>query len=154
RSIEGLWEIWCHPSELPDHYSLTYTTFWLEYHLWGLDPLGYHIVNMMLHAASVLLLWRLLVLLHTPGAWLAAAIFAVHPVCVESVAWIAERKNVLSMSLALASMHCYLRFEPAERSTASASLGQRQWAYYVLAFFLFAAALFSKTAVVALPAVL
>jgi len=148
RSSEGLARIWFHPSELPDHYSLTYTTFWLEYHLWGLEPLGYHVVSVILHAASALVLWRLLVLLRVPGTWLGAALFAVHPVCVESVAWIAERKNVLSMLLALASMLCYLKFEPVEGATGAC----RRWAWYACSLFLFAAALFSKTAVAMLPA--
>src|SRR5262249_8247133 len=150
RSLDGLWRIWFHPSELPDHYALTYTTFWLEYHLWGPEPLGYHLVNVMLHAASVLLLWRLLALLRVPGPWLAAAIFAVHPVCVESVAWIVERKNVLSMLFALASMLCYLKFEPSDEMAGDELSARAGWIYYGCSILLFAAALFSKTAVVML----
>jgi Tfp pilus assembly protein PilF len=154
RSLDGLGRIWLHPNELPDHYSLTYTTFWLEYHLWGLEPLGYHVVNVMLHAASALLLWRLLIVLRVPGAWVAAAIFAVHPVCVESVAWITERKNVLSMLTALASMLCYLRFEPAEETTDQMVGNRTRWTWYVCSIVLFGTALFSKTVVVMMPAAL
>jgi len=154
RSLDGLARIWFHPGELPDHYSLTYTTFWLEYHLWGLEPLGYHVVNVILHAASALLLWRLLIVLRVPGTWAAAAIFAVHPVCVESVAWISERKNVLSMLLTLASMLCYLRFEPAWGTTDQTAVRHARWTWYVCSILLFAAAVLSKAAVVMLPAVL
>jgi protein O-mannosyl-transferase len=154
RSLDGLGQIWFHASELPDHYSLTYTTFWLEYHLWGLEPLGYHVVNLMLHAASALLLWRLLIVLRVPGAWVAAAIFAVHPVCVESVAWVAERKNVLSMLLSLASTLCYLRFEPADETIDQTVAGHARRTWYACSIFLFAAAIFSKAAVVMMPAVL
>ena len=91
---------------------MTMTTLYIEYVMWGLDPGGYHVTNWLLHATAVVLVWRLLVQLEVPGAWLAAAIFAVHPVCVESVARICERKNPLSLSLALASMIAYLRFTP------------------------------------------
>jgi protein O-mannosyl-transferase len=154
RSADGLRRIWCKIGAEPDYYAMVYSTFWLEYHLWGLAPLGYHAVNVALHALGALLLWRLLVRLRVPGAWLAAAIFAVHPVCVESIAWITERKNTLSLLLALASMLCYLRFEPAEIESASTEPGRRGWRFYAAALVLFTLALLSKTAVVALPAVL
>ena len=109
-----------------------------------------------MHAASVILLWRLLVLLRVPGAWLAAAIFAVHPVMVESVCWITERKNVLSLAFALLSMHCYL-LAPAEDLAAEdvdAPRSAGRWRWYAAALVLFVAALLSKTVVATMPAVL
>ena len=99
QSWSGIREIWLEPSaiEREGHYwPLVYTSFWLEHKLWGLTPLGYHLVNVLLHLANSLLAWRLLALLAVPGAWAAAVIFAVHPLHVESVAWIVERKDLLS----------------------------------------------------------
>ena len=142
----GLGTIWSWPSriEREGHYwPLTYTTFWLEHKLWGLAPAGYHIVNVLLHLANCLLLWRLLLRLAVPGAWVAAALFAVHPVHVESVAWIIERKDVLSGLFYLAAVLVWLRF--LERP--------RPWRYG-LALLLLAAGLLSKSIVVTLPATL
>ena len=95
----GIREIWLEPSAIRQegHYwPFVYTSFWLEHKFWGLSPLGYHLVNVLLHLANTLLAWRLLAVLRVPGAWAAAAIFAVHPLHVESVAWIVERKDLLS----------------------------------------------------------
>ncbi len=154
RSVDGLRRIWFEIGAEPDYYTVVYSTFWVEYHLWGLAPLGYHLVNIALHSLGALLLWRLLVRLRVPGGWFAAAIFAVHPVCVESIAWITERKNTLSLFFALASMLCYLRFEPPEIAAQEVESGKRRWGSYAAALVLFALALLSKTAVVALPAVM
>lgn len=152
RSADGLRCIWFEMSALPQYYPMVHTTFWIEYHLWKLDPLGYHVVNVLMHATSVVLLWRLLTRLETPGAWLAAAIFAVHPVEVESVAWITERKNVLSLTLALSSMLCYFRFAPPQAANDQPTNATR-WRWYALALLCFTGALLSKTVVAALPAV-
>jgi protein O-mannosyl-transferase len=92
---DGLRRIWFSLDAPSQYFPLTYTVLRLERSLWGLQPTGYHWVNILLHLANVLLVWRLLVRLNIPGAWLASALFALHPVHVESVAWISELKNVL-----------------------------------------------------------
>jgi protein O-mannosyl-transferase len=106
----GLAETWT-PGSYINYWPLTFSVYRLEYELWGLNPLGFHLVNIALHAAAALLVWRILLLLRVPGAMLAAAIFALHPVNVESVAWISQLKNVLSLSLGLAAMLFYLLHE-------------------------------------------
>ncbi|MCY4486132.1 MAG: tetratricopeptide repeat protein [Deltaproteobacteria bacterium] len=142
----GLRTIWFAPSliEREAHYwPLVYTTFWLEHKIWGLAPAGYHIVNVVLHAANTVFLWRILGRLAVPGAALAAAVFAVHPLHVESVAWIMERKDVLSALFYLGAVLAWLRF--LERS--------RPWDYG-LALLLFALGMLSKSIVVTLPVAL
>ena len=146
REASGLWQIWFSPSALEEehHYwPLVYTTFWLEHKLWGFAPAGYHIVNVLLHLANTLLLWHLLRRLPVPGAWVVAAVFAVHPLHVESVAWIIERKDVLSGLFYLAAVLAWLRFveKPGPR-------------WYVCSLVLYAAGLLSKSIVVTLPAAL
>ena len=152
HSVDGLRRIWFVPGSIQQYYPLMYTSYWVEYQLWGLDPLGYHIDNILLHAMASLLVWRLLARLQVPGAWLAAALFAVHPVEVESVAWITERKNVLSLPLALASLLCFLRFAPPDEyeGPAQRERPRGHWQWYLLALALFALALFAKTVVVTL----
>ena len=157
QSLEGLANIWFKFDTVEQYYPLAYSTNWVEYHLWGTEARGYHVFNLLLHAAAAVLVWRLLLRLAVPGAWLAAAIFAVHPVEVESVAWVIERKNLLSCVLVLGSMLAYLRFSPAEppdRSPAEAPRGRHAWWWYVLAVVLYVAALLSKTVTASMPAVL
>ena len=131
RTLLGLVNIWLKPESLPQYYPLTHTSFWIEYHLWGLNPFGYHLVNVLLQALNALLLWRVLDRLRLPGAWLAAAIFAVHPVQVETVAWITERKNLLSATFYLLALWAYGRFCPWESEPAA---GANRRGFYWLAF--------------------
>ena len=144
RDATGLWRIWFSPDDLKQwegHYwPLLYTTFWLEHKLWGFAPIGYHFVNVLLHSVVVLLAWRLLLRLGVPGAWFAAAVFAVHPLHAESVAWIIGRKDVLATLFALACGFSYMRFVEDGRG-----------ARYFLALALFVAGLLSKSTIVTLP---
>ncbi len=149
RDPGGLSRIWTELGATVQYYPLVFTTFWFEYRLWGLDTFGYHLINVLLHAASAILLWRVLRRLSVPGAWLAAAIFALHPLQVESVAWITERKNVLAGFFYLAAALSYLHFEPRD---FDATRERRCWKFYLLALALFLAALFSKTVTCSLPA--
>jgi tetratricopeptide (TPR) repeat protein len=148
QDLSGLRQIWFDTKATPQYYPLVYTTYWLEYHTWKLNPLGYHLVNVLLHALGSILLWRVLKRLALPGAWLAAAIFALHPVNVESVAWITERKNVLSGVFFFAAAWAYLRFAGESGSA------RRRWGWWLAGLLLFACALLSKTAACALPVVL
>ena len=114
-----------------------------EHKLWGFDPVGYHVVNVLLQLANSLILWRILVRLSIPGAWLIAAVFAVHPVHADSVTWVIERKDVLSGLFYLTAFLAWLRFEQT-----------REQRPYLLALTLFTAGLLSKSIVVTLPAAL
>ena len=149
RDPDGLSRIWTELGATVQYYPLVFTAFWLEYRIWGLDTFGYHLINVLLHAASSILLWRVLRRLSVPGAWLAATIFALHPLQVESVAWITERKNVLAGFFYLAAALSYLHFEPRDFHPV---LERRRWKLYLLALGFFLAALFSKTVSCSLPA--
>jgi tetratricopeptide (TPR) repeat protein len=143
RSLHGLWRIWFEPGATQQYYPLLHSAFWAEHRLWGDRPLGYHLANVVLHSTAAYLLYRVLRLVSLPGAFLAALVFALHPVCVESVAWVSEQKNTLSAVFYLAAAIAYLRFE-----------GGRRAGWYVLGTALFAMALASKTVTATLPAAL
>lgn len=145
----GLGRIWLEPGATPQYYPVVFTSFWIEQRLSGADPFGYHLVNVLLHLLNALLLWRLLVRLRIPGAFLAAALFAVHPVGVESVAWIAERKNVLSGMFYLATLLVWERIDGFGVRSASA----RHRGLLALALLLFVLAVLSKSVTASLPAV-
>jgi protein O-mannosyl-transferase len=118
KASDGPYRLWC-TSESIDYWPMTNTSFWIEWRLWVINPTGYHITNLILHILAVLLIWVVLRKLSIPGAFLAAMVFALHPVNVESVAWIAQRKNMMSMLFFLLSIFWYLQ---ADMSTASAGM--------------------------------
>jgi tetratricopeptide (TPR) repeat protein len=143
---DGLKRIWFSLESPSQYFPLVYTTFRIERALWGLNPAGYNCVNILFHIVNALLVWRLLHVLRIPGAWLAAAIFALHPVQVESVAWITERKNVLMGFFFLLSLLSWTNFLEAQT--------RRMWKFYALALVFCALALLSKTTACTLPAAL
>jgi tetratricopeptide (TPR) repeat protein len=106
----GLYRIWTDPTATPQYYPVVHTSFWIEHQLWGENPVGYHTVNVLLMALIGVLFWKFLLRLGIPGAWFIAALFALHPIHVESVAWVTERKNMLSMAFLLAAALSYWRY--------------------------------------------
>jgi tetratricopeptide (TPR) repeat protein len=143
---DGLRRIWFSLDSPSQYFPLTYSTFRLERALWGLNPTGYHWVNLLLHVANALLVWAVLFRLKVPGAWLAGAIFALHPVQAESVAWITERKNVLMGFFFLLTLLAWIAFVD-ERT-------KRPRLFYGLALILYLLALSAKTTACTLPAAL
>jgi protein O-mannosyl-transferase len=143
RSLHGLVLIWTQLGATQQYYPLIHSVFWAEHKLWGEASAGYHWVNILLHAFSALLLVKVLRRLNIPGAWLAAALFALHPVEVESVAWISELKNTLSAVFYLSAALAYLGFDR-----------NRSGGDYVMALGLFLLGLMSKTVIASLPAAL
>jgi tetratricopeptide (TPR) repeat protein len=143
---DGLQRIWFSLDSPSQYFPLTYTTFRIERALWGLNASGYHWVNILLHALNALLVWRLLERLKIPGAWLAAALFALHPVQVESVAWVTECKNVLSLLFFLLALRTWVEF--------TEEISPHRKLQYGLSLIFFALALFAKTTACTLPAAL
>src|SRR5438045_1824624 len=142
RNFAGLAEIWS-GGRTADYFPITNTVFWVEHHLFGDNATGYHALNILLQAANALLLWRVLQRLQIPGAFLAALIFAVHPIHAESVAWISELKHVLSMFFFLVAALFF--FDIEDQRVLS------HWLAYTAPFAAFLLALLSKTQVVFLP---
>jgi tetratricopeptide (TPR) repeat protein len=142
----GLHLIWFSFDSPSQYFPLVYTTFRIEYGLWKLTPFGYHCVNILLHSVNAILLWRLLERLTIPGAWFAAAVFAVHPVQVESVAWVTELKNVQMGFFFLLALHAWVRYDGEKE--------RQRWVWYALSLGFYALSLFSKTTACTLPAAL
>jgi Flp pilus assembly protein TadD len=143
---DGWQRIWFSLDSPSQYFPFTYSTFRIEHALWGLNTTGYHWVNLLLHVGNALLVWAVLARLKVPGAWLAAAIFALHPVQVESVAWITERKNVLMAFFFLLTLLGWIAFVD-ERS-------RRPWIFYCLALIFYVLALSAKATACTLPAAL
>jgi tetratricopeptide (TPR) repeat protein len=143
---DGLWRIWFTFDSPSQYFPLVYSTFRVEYGLWKLAPFGYHCVNILLHGVNALLLWRLLERWRFPGAWFAAAVFALHPVQVESVAWITELKNVQMGFFFLLALHAWAQFDGEEN--------RRKWGWYALSLVFYALSLFSKTTACTMSAAL
>ncbi len=143
QSLHGLWRIWFDLHATQQYYPLLHSAFWLEHRIWGNDVLGYHLANVVLHASSACLVVLIMKRLSLPGAWLAGVVFALHPVHVESVAWISEQKSTLSGFFYLAALLAYVSFDENRRKSK-----------YLLATGFFVAALLSKTVTATLPAVL
>jgi tetratricopeptide (TPR) repeat protein len=143
---DGLQRIWFSAHHQSQYFPLVFTTLRFERMLWGLHPVGYHFVNLLLHGLNALLLWVVLRKLAVPGSWLAAAIWAVHPVNVESVAWITELKNTQSTLFYLLALLAWMKFTARETG--------HPWRFYLLALVLQTLALFSKTTACTLPVAL
>jgi protein O-mannosyl-transferase len=143
RSLHGLWRIWFDLGATQQYYPLLHSAFWLEHRLWGDAVLGYHLVNLAQHATAACLVVLIVRRLALPGAWLAGLVFALHPVSVESVAWISEQKSTLSAVFYLSSAFIYLGFDRTRRRSS-----------YSWAFGLFLCALLTKTVTATLPAAL
>jgi tetratricopeptide (TPR) repeat protein len=143
QSADGLRRIWFEVGATAQYYPLLHSAFWIEHKLWGDATLGYHLTNLLQHALAAILVALILRRLAVPGAYLAAALFALHPVHVESVAWIAEQKNTLSGVFYLGAMLTYLHFDRT-----------RKWSSYAGALTLFILGVMCKTVIATLPGAL
>jgi tetratricopeptide (TPR) repeat protein len=143
QSLHGLWRIWFEPGAASQYYPLYHSAFWVEHQFWGDSVLGYHLANLTEHALAAFLVVMIVRRLALPGAWLAGLLFALHPVCVESVAWMTEQKNTLSAVFYMASALTYLHFDRSRRKSQ-----------YFLASGLFVLALLSKSVTATLPGAL
>jgi protein O-mannosyl-transferase len=146
RDWFGLGQIWFKPTSLPQYYPLVHTIFWIQFQLWELNPFGYHLINVIIHGFNAILVFKILKDLELRWALFAALLFALHPVLVESVAWITELKNVLSGLFYLLALRFYLRWRPVINVQSSG------FRFGILAFVFFICALASKTVTFSLPA--
>jgi len=143
RSLHGLWRIWFELGATQQYYPLLHSAFWIEHRLWGDALIGYHLTNLLQHCISACLVVLIVRKLQVNGAWLAGWIFALHPVCVEAVAWISEQKSTLSGVFYLAAALVYLSFDQSRKKSQ-----------YFAALGLFLLALMSKSVTATLPAAL
>jgi len=156
-TLSALAKLWFYPDGA-DYFPLSYTALWLQWPLFKMWATGYHLTTILLHLAGALLLWRLFAVMRIPGAWLGAVIFAIHPVCVESVAWVSELKNTLSLPLFLLSAIHFVKYDDAvaHGETRSALVGDPPAANrdYLLSLAYFLLSMLAKTSVVMMPVVL
>ena len=140
-------------TDATDYYPLTWSLFFLEWRLFGNNPMAFHAVNLLLHVTGVILVWRVLERLRLPGAWFAALVFSIHPVNVATVAWVSQGKSTLALVFYACSVLCYLEYDAAsEATTATSRRHALRWLGYSFACFL--AALLSKASGLLLPLVL
>jgi tetratricopeptide (TPR) repeat protein len=166
NASDGMYRIWC-TTEPVDYWPMSNTTLWIEWRLWGMKSTGYHLTNLILHIVEALLIWIILRKLPIPGAFLAAIIFALHPVNVQSVAWIAQRKNLTSMLFFLLSILGYLKYlsqggkvqssreheaRAADHAHSACVPGIGRWYWLSLAAFILA--MLSKGSAAVLPVIL
>ena len=146
--------IWFNPMTFMQYYPLSVTAYFLQYQLWGTDALGYHVVSILLQVICALLLWRVLLRLRLRAAWLAAAIFAINPLVVESVAWVVEQKNLISGIWVLAAVWAWIRFTGLDRPDEVLESAEPvyDWKFYGIAVLFYFLAVCAKTFVCALPA--
>ncbi len=145
----GFGAIWTSAAAV--YYPLVLTSFWIQHAVWGLNPVPYHLVNIAMHAGCAILLWRVLVALDVRGARLGAGLWALHPVMVESAAWITELKNTQSCFFYLLAILFFLRWR---KTAAAPAEGAGRGGSYALALLCAALAILSKSATVMLPVVL
>ena len=144
-SLRTLAKLWFNPDGA-DYFPLSYTALWAQWPFFGLRSTGYHVTTILLHIAGALLFWALLAKMKIPGAWLSALVFVVHPACVESVAWVSETKNTLSLPLFLIACLGWV----GQDEESDVAKRQRLYGFSILFFLL---AMFAKTSVVAFPVV-
>jgi len=138
-----LWKIWFAPGSFIEYYPLEETVQWVQWQLWQNETFGYHLTNVILHIGNALLVWRLFNKFGLRFAWLAGLIFAIHPAMVESVAWIVELKNTLSLMPFLWAMCAWIDYEEHERRRD-----------YLLALGLFLVAMLCKISMAPFPVVI
>ncbi len=155
RHASGLATVWTQPDATQGYYPLLHSLFWLEWRVFGDTPLPYHVVQLALHACAALLVWRLAARLAIPGAWFLGLLFALHPVQVETAAWVAEQKNTLSTCLYLSAWLAWLDFDAPRGFDASRASARPRYSRFVLSAGLALAAACSKSVTLTLaPAIL
>ncbi|HTV47424.1 MAG TPA: tetratricopeptide repeat protein [Phycisphaerae bacterium] len=165
----GLWYIWFAPQTSTQYYPLVYTAFLLQFKLWGLNPLGFHLVNIGLQAINAILLWRILRLMGLKSAWVAAAIWAIHPIQVETIGWVTEQKNLLSAAFGFGAALLWIKWAGLDMTkkvighrlqaivgpnSMQLASSHRGYMTYILATILFVLALLAKTDICTLSAAL